>query len=128
MNPIRLHSILHFTDFSDFSSFRVQIQGNSEFILFVSHRMVNFTFLVPTRPAVCARALLVFLLACACSMFFTAGRSFENSSQRVLIVLVASCYGNGSKSEARATPVNDRKPGVKDLAKPWCGASAHTSC
>ena len=90
--------------------------------------MANFTFLVLTRPAVCARAFLVFLLVCACSVFFNAGRSFENSSQRVLIVLVLSCYGNGNESEARATPVNDRRPGVKDLANPWCDASAHTGC
>ena len=90
--------------------------------------MANFTFLVLTRPAVCARALRVFLLACACSVFCNAGRAFENSSQRVLIVLVLSCYGNGNKLEARATPVTYRRPGVKDLAKPWCGASAHTGC
>ena len=45
------------------------------------------TFLVRTRPAVCARALLVFLLACSCSVFLNAGQSSENSSQRVLIVL-----------------------------------------
>ena len=77
----------------------------------------------------CARTLLVFLLACACSVFLNVGRSSENSSQRVLIVLVLPCYGNGSELEARVTPVNDRRPGVKDLAKPWCGASAHTgSC
>ena len=49
-------------------------------------------FLVQTRPAVCARALLVFLLAYACSLFFNAGRSSEDSSQLVLIVLVLSCY------------------------------------
>ena len=36
---------------------------------------------------VCARALLVFLVVCACSLFFNAGRSSENSFQRVLIVL-----------------------------------------
>ena len=35
----------------------------------------------------CARALLVFLVVCACSLFFNAGQSSENSSQRVLIVL-----------------------------------------
>ena len=104
---------------------RVQIQANSELILFICLRMVNITFLVLTRPAVCARALLVILLACACSMFFNAGRSFEISSQRELIVLVPSFYGNENQSEARATPVNDRRPGVKDPAKPWCCASAH---
>ena len=60
----------------------------------------------------CARALLVFLLACACSVFLNAGRLFENSSQRVLIVLVLHCYGNGNESEARATPVEDRRPGI----------------
>ena len=74
--------------------------------------MENFTFLVQTRPVVCAHALLVFLLACACSVFFNAGRSCENSSQRVLIVLFLSCRGNGSESEARATPVDDRRPGI----------------
>ena len=117
-DPIWLHSILHFTDFSDFSSFRVYIQANSEFILFMSHRMANFTFLVQTRPAACARALLVFLLACACSVFFNAGRLSENSSRRVLIVLVLSCYRNGSESEARATPVDDRRPGIEIWLNP----------
>ena len=90
--------------------------------------MEDLTFLVLTKPAVCARALLVFLLGCACSVFLNEGRSFENCSQRVLIVLVLHCYGNGNESEARATPVDDRRPGVKDLAKPWCGASALTGC
>ena len=75
--------------------------------------MANFTFVVHTRPAVCARALLVFLLACACSVLFNAGRSFENSSQRALIVLVLSYYGNGNELEARATPVEDRRPEFK---------------
>ena len=60
----------------------------------------------------CARALLVFLLACVCSVFFNAGRSSKNSSQLVLIVLVLSGYGNGSESEARATRVDDRRPGI----------------
>ena len=45
-----------------------------------------------------------------CSLI--AGRLSENSSQRVLIVLVPSCYGNGTESEARATPVEDRRPGI----------------
>ena len=76
----------------------------------------------------CARALVMFLLACACSVFLNAGGSFENSCQRVLIELVLHCYGNGNKSEARATPVDDRRPRVKDLAKRWCGASANTGC
>ena len=75
--------------------------------------MANFTFLVLARPAVCARALLVFLLACPCSVFFNAGRSFENSFQRVLIMLVLSCCGNGNELEARATPVEDRRPEFK---------------
>ena len=74
--------------------------------------MEDLTFLVQTRPAVCERALLVFLLAWACSLFPNAGRSFENSSQWVLIVLVLSCCGNGYKLEARATPVQDRRPGT----------------
>ena len=33
------------------------------------------------------RALLVFLVVCACSLFFNAGRLSETSSQQVLIVL-----------------------------------------
>ena len=74
----------------------------------------------------CASALLVFLSACTCSVFLNAGRSSENSSQRGLIVLVLPCYANCNESEARATLLDDRKPGVKDLAKPWCGASANT--
>ena len=49
--------------------------------------MPGSTFLVQTRPAVCARALLVFLVVCTCSLSFNAGRSFENSSPRVPIVL-----------------------------------------
>ena len=64
-------------------------------MLFINHSMEDLTFLVRTRPPVCARALLVFLLACPCSVFLNAGRSFENVSQRVLIVLVLHCYGNG---------------------------------
>ena len=70
-----------------FQQFRISIQGNSEFILFINHRREDLTFLVPTRPAVCVCALLVFLVVCACSLFFTAGQSYENSSARVLIVL-----------------------------------------
>ena len=81
-------------------------------MLYINHRMEDLTFLVRTRPAVCARALLVFLLACACSVFLNAGRSSENSSQSVLILLVLSCYGNRRESKARATPVQDRRPGV----------------
>ena len=73
--------------------------------------MANFTFLVQTRPAVFARALLMFLLACACFVFFYACRSSENYFQGVLIVLVLSCYGNGTRSDARATPVDERRPG-----------------
>ena len=61
----------------------------------------------------CGRPLIVFLLACACSVLLNAGRSSENSSKRVLIVLVLSCYGNGSKSEARATPVEERRPELR---------------
>ena len=60
----------------------------------------------------CARCPLVFLLACACSVYLNAGGWSENSSQRVLIVLVLSCYGNGSESEARVTPLEDRRPGI----------------
>ena len=74
--------------------------------------MENSTFVIQTRPAVCVRALLLFLLACACSVLLNAGRLCENSSERVLIVLVLSCCGNGSESEARATPVDDRRPGI----------------
>ena len=68
--------------------------------------------MVHTRPAVCARALLVFLSACAFSTVLNAGRSSENSSQWVLIVLDLSCRGNGYKSGARATPVDDRRRGT----------------
>ena len=75
--------------------------------LLIIHRMENFTFLVQTRLAVCARALLVFQLACACSVFFNVGRLCENSSERVLIVLVLSCCGNGCQMEASATPLDD---------------------
>ena len=124
VKPVRILFGCTLSDTSPISA----IQGNSEFILFISLEVANFTFLVLTRPAVCACALLVFLLACACSVFCNAGRSFEISPQSVLIVLVVSCYGNGKESEATATPVNDRRPGVKDLAKLWCGASAHTGC
>ena len=60
----------------------------------------------------CARAHLVFLLACTCSVFFSAGQLRENVSERVLILLVLSCCKSGSKSEARATPVDDGRPGV----------------
>ena len=43
--------------------------------LFINHRMEDFVFLVQTRPAVCVRALLVFLVVCACSWFLNAGQS-----------------------------------------------------
>ena len=115
-----------FERFSRFQRFWISFQQSSEIILFINHRMEDLTFLVLTRPVVCARALLVLLLACACSVFLNAGRSFRNWSQRVLIVLVLHCYKNGNESEARATAVDDRRHGVKDLAKHWCGASAHT--
>ena len=57
---------------------------NSEFILFVIHKMEKLTYPVQTRPAVCVCALLGFLVACTCSLFFNAS---ENSSPRMLIVL-----------------------------------------
>ena len=60
----------------------------------------------------CARALLVFLVVCTRSLFLNAGRSSENSSQWVLMVLVLSCYANGYELEARAAPVDDRRPGT----------------
>ena len=80
--------------------------------------MENFIFLVQTTPAVCVRALLVFLLACTCSVLFNAGQSCENSSQRVLMVLVLSCCENGSEWETGATPVDDRRPGIAILLNP----------
>ena len=55
-------------------------------------------------------ALLVYLLACACSVFLNAGRLSATSSQWVLIVLDLSCCGNGYKLQARATPVDDGRP------------------
>ena len=54
----------------------------------------------------------MFLLACACSVFLNAGQSSEDSSQCVLIVLDLSCCGNGYNLDARATPVEDRRPGI----------------
>ena len=39
------------------------------------------------RPTVCARALLVFRVACTCSLACNVGRLCENCSPRVLIVL-----------------------------------------
>ena len=59
--------------------------------------MEDLTFLVRNGLGVCARSLLVFLLACACSVFLNAGRSSETSSQRVIIVLVLHSY---DKTEA----------------------------
>ena len=50
--------------------------------------------------------------SCACSVFLNAGRWSENSSQWVLMVLDLSCCGNGYELEARATPVEQRRPGV----------------
>ena len=88
-------------------------------MLFIDHKMEHLTFLVRTRPAECACALLVFLVLCTCSLFLNAGQWFENSSQLVVIVLVLSCCGNGYKLEARATPVDDRRPRT---------ASVHTGC
>ena len=49
--------------------------------------MQNLTFEVQIGPAVCARALLVFLVACAYSLDFNAGRWSECPSQQVLIEL-----------------------------------------
>ena len=66
----------------------------------------------------CARALLVFLLVCACFVFLNARRSSENSSQWVLIVLDPSCFGDGYKSEAGAVPVEDRRPRIAIWLKP----------
>ena len=83
--------------------------------------MEDLTLLVLTRPAVCGRALLVFLLACACSLFLNADRSSENSFQSVPIVLILSCGGNGYEFEARATPVDERRPGTAIwLTLVWC--------
>ena len=87
-------------------------------MLFISHTMEDLTFLVPTRPAVCARALRVFLVVCVCFLFLNAGRSSQNSSQRVLIVFDPSCGGNGCESEARATPVDGLKPGIQICLNP----------
>ena len=74
--------------------------------------MEDLTFLVEIRPAVYVRALLVFLVVCACSLFFNAGRSCENSSQWVLIVLDSIHLLNGYKLESRGTLVDDRRPGI----------------
>ena len=52
--------------------FRMEFQENSKIILFIYHRMEDYTCLVRTRHAVCARALLVFLLACVCSLLLNA--------------------------------------------------------
>ena len=49
--------------------------------------MENLTFVVQMWPAVSVRALVVFLVACRCSLFVNVGRSSENSFQRVLILL-----------------------------------------
>ena len=53
--------------------------------------MEDLTLLVQIRPTVCVLALLVFLVACVYSVFFNAGQSSEQFSQRVLMVLVLSC-------------------------------------
>ena len=49
--------------------------------------MENLLFLAKIRPPVCARARLVFLVACVCTLFFNAGPLSGKSSQRLLIVL-----------------------------------------
>ena len=72
-------------------------------MIFINHRIEDLTFPVQTRPAVCARGLLVFLLAWACSVFLNAGRSSENSSQQVLIVLNLSCGNWNHLSNRRKT-------------------------
>ena len=69
----------------------------------------------PGAPVVCACSLLL-------GLCFSVGRATEKSSEQVLIVLALSCYQNGCRSEAREVPVEDRRPEVKDLAKPWCGS------
>ena len=62
--------------------------------------------------------LVVFLVVCACSLFCNAGRSCENSSERVLIVLDLSCCGNENEQGARANPVDDRRSGIMILLSP----------
>ena len=54
-DPIWLHLYPTLHRFQRFQQFRVYIQGNSEFISFIIHRMENFTFLGTPGP-LCARA------------------------------------------------------------------------
>ena len=89
--------------------------------------MEDLAPLVQIRPTLCARALLVFLVACARSVFFNAGRWSEKFYQRVLIVLDLSCCRSGSELEVWATPVDDTRPENVIWLNPGCGASAHTS-
>ena len=79
--------------------------------------MKDLTFLVQTRPAVCARALLVFLVACACSVFCNAGRSSENSPQRVVIVLDSILLKDGHMWWV-VEPRGDRRQAVVYTAAP----------
>ena len=73
--------------FQQFQLYRVYCQGNSQLLVWMIHRMVNLTFLVTIGHAVCVCALLLFLVAYACSLFFNVARSSESSSQQVLIML-----------------------------------------
>ena len=73
--------------FQQFQLYRVYCQGHSQLLVWMIHRMVNLTFLVTIGHAVCLCALLPFLVACACSLFFNAARSPERSSPQVLIML-----------------------------------------
>ena len=45
---------------------------NSKLILSIIDKIEDLTFVVQIRLVVCARALLVFLVVCACSLLFNA--------------------------------------------------------
>ena len=55
------------------------VEGEFEFLPSIIDRIKNWIFVVQSSPAVCAGTLLVFLVACVCSLFFNAGLSSENS-------------------------------------------------
>ena len=77
-------------------------------------KIEDLTFLVQIKLVVCARALILFMVVCACSRFVNAGRSSENSCQQVLIVLDyilllkwmrVGSYGNSTISKTTPTPI-----------------------
>ena len=73
-----------------------------------------------------ARALLVFLVACACPLFFNEGRSSENSFQRVLIVLYSILLRKWMLRGSYNSSSGWKGAQTQDLPNPRCRACVHS--